>query len=175
MADPEFLSGPPGPDAIELARIIDRGIRESEMIDVKKLCIRKGELVWTVFLDIYPINNDGNLIDAAALAAISALRSAVFPKLEGDKVLFGEFTKTKLPLTIIPITTTFGVVDGKVIADPGREEEKWLDCRLSVAVSEKGDVHALQKSGEAGLDIETVDEIIGLAIKKGAEIRKVLK
>ncbi|MBQ5483192.1 MAG: RNA-binding protein, partial [Candidatus Methanomethylophilus sp.] len=39
MAHASFESGPPGEDAIELARVVDRGIRESGMIDVKQLCI----------------------------------------------------------------------------------------------------------------------------------------
>ncbi len=175
MADPEFLSGPPGPEAIELARVVDRGIRESGMIDTKKLCIKKGELVWTIFLDIYPLNNDGNLIDAASLAAVAALKSAVFPKLDGDKILYGEFTKTKVPLNVIPVTCTVVNIGGKSMVDPVLEEEKNFDARINVAVSEKGDVHAMQKGGNVGLDIDQVDEMIGLAVKKSAEIRKVLK
>ena len=144
-------------------------------IDMKKLCIRKGELIWTVFLDIYTINNDGNLIDAAALAAVAALKSAVFPKLDGDKILFGEFTKTKLPLVLVPITCTTAKIGDSIIVDPCRDEEQYIDTRLSIAVSEKGDIHAMQKGGEGGLEIKEVDEMIGLAIKKIAEIRKVLK
>ncbi len=80
LSSPEFLPGPPGVQATELARVVDRGIRESKMIDMKKLCIKKGELVWIVFLDIYTINEAGILIDAAALAAVIALKNAVFPK-----------------------------------------------------------------------------------------------
>ncbi|HHH80294.1 MAG TPA: RNA-binding protein, partial [Thermoplasmatales archaeon] len=32
MASPDFEAGPPREDAIELARVVDRGIRESEVI-----------------------------------------------------------------------------------------------------------------------------------------------
>src|SRR3989338_7278004 len=45
MASPQFESGPPGDQAIELARVVDRGIRESEAIDVRKLVIKEGEAV----------------------------------------------------------------------------------------------------------------------------------
>ena len=74
MASELFEKGPPSIEAIELARIIDRGIRESEVIDVKKLCIKEGEKVWSVMIDLYPMNNGGNLIDACALAAMAAPR-----------------------------------------------------------------------------------------------------
>src|SRR3989338_5346357 len=80
LSNPEFESGPPSIDSIELARIIDRGIRESKCIDFSKLCIKKGEKVWMVFIDIYPINDSGNLFDAASLAALAALKDAKFPE-----------------------------------------------------------------------------------------------
>ena len=35
MASPDFESGPPDSKSIELARVVDRGIRESKIIDIK--------------------------------------------------------------------------------------------------------------------------------------------
>ena len=66
MSNPEFELGPPGIQAIELARVVDRGIRESKALDFKKLCIAKGEKIWMVIIDICPINDAGNLFDAGA-------------------------------------------------------------------------------------------------------------
>ncbi|MEM4834687.1 MAG: RNA-binding protein, partial [Ferroplasma sp.] len=37
MAFPTFESGPPGEQAIEYSRVVDRGIRESKMVDTSKL------------------------------------------------------------------------------------------------------------------------------------------
>ena len=48
MASSDFEMGPPGVDAIELARVVDRSIRESEAIDMKKLCIETGKKMWIV-------------------------------------------------------------------------------------------------------------------------------
>ena len=175
LSSPEYLPGPPKENAIELARIIDRGVRESKMVDMKKLCIRKGELVWTLFLDIYTINDDGNLIDAAALAALAALKSAVLPKLKDDQVVYGEFTKTKLPLTIIPVTSTIVKIGDKLMVDPCLDEEESMETRLSVAVSEKGNVHAMQLGEIGGLTPEEVDEAIGMAKKTTEVLRKALK
>jgi len=175
LSSPEFLPGPPKEKAIELARIVDRGIRESKMIDMKKLCIRKGELVWTVFLDIYTINDDGNLIDASALAALAALKSAVLPKLKDDQVVYGEFTKTKIPLNFVPVTSTIVKVANKLMVDPCTEEEESMGARLSVSVSEKGNVHAMQLGGIAGLTEKEVDEAISMAKKTTEVLRKTLK
>ena len=57
-------------NAIELARIVDRGIRESGCIDLNCLCIANAKRVWILFLDIHVLEYDGNLIDAAGMAAI---------------------------------------------------------------------------------------------------------
>ena len=172
LSSPEFEPGPPNPQATELARVIDRGIRESGMIDVKKLCIKKGELVWMVFLDIYTINDDGNLIDASALASVVALRNTVLPKIEGDKVLFGEHTKEKLPLKKAPLTCTLVKIKDKIIVDPSLKEEKVMDARLSVAVSENNEINALQKGGDKGISIEDIEKMFDNATEKTKELRK---
>ena len=174
VASPSFELGPPSARATELARVVDRGIRESKAIDFKKLCIREGEKVWMVFVDIYPINDDGNLIDASVLAALAALKSARIPKLENDKVVYGEFTNEKLKLNKLPITFTFGKIDDKIIVDPNSKEEEILDARVSLSVYE-GNIHAMQKGENSGISIEDVEKMVDLAIKKEKEMRNLLK
>jgi exosome complex component RRP42 len=175
VSSPEFLPGPPNAQTIELARIIDRGIRESGMIDLKKLCIRKGELVWNIIIDIYTINDNGNLIDASALAAIAALKNAVLPELVDDKVQWGVFTKTKIPLKFEPINVTVYKIGKDLIIDANLEEEEAVDARLSVSVSETGNVHAMQKGGAIGMTIDEIDNAIGLAIKAVKPLRDAVK
>src|SRR4030043_448653 len=70
LASPAFEPGPPDESSVELARIVDRGIRESKMIDSSKLCIEAGKKVFVVFVDVYVLNHDGNLIDASALRSV---------------------------------------------------------------------------------------------------------
>jgi len=84
LSSPRFENGPPKFSAIELGRVIDRGLRESGFIDFEKLCIKEGEKVWTVFVDIYSINDDGNLLDAAGIGALIALKNAKMPKYDKE-------------------------------------------------------------------------------------------
>ena len=44
-----------------MARVVDRGIRESKAIDLEKLCVEAGKLVFVVFVDVYVLNHDGIL------------------------------------------------------------------------------------------------------------------
>jgi exosome complex component RRP42 len=120
LASPEFEAGPPSEDAIELARVVDRGIRESQCIDMEKLFIEP-EKVWSVFIDIHIINHGGNLIDAAAIAAVSALHNAQIPKIDGTKILRGDY-QAKLPVNHKPITVTICKVGDKIFVDPVLDE-----------------------------------------------------
>jgi exosome complex component RRP42 len=172
IASPDFESGPPGEDATELARVVDRGIRESESIDLEKLCLKEGEKAWEVFVDIHMINHDGNLIDASALAAIAALLKTQIPKIKDEKIIREDYEK-KLPMLHKPITVTVGKVLGKLLIDPTKEEEEVLESKLTVAVMENNNICAMQKSGDS-LSIEDIEKMIDLAITKTKELRKLL-
>ncbi len=174
LSSPDFESGPPDEWAIELARVIDRGIRESKAIDLKKLCIREGELCWILFIDAYTINNAGNLIDATALAAIAALKHTRMPKLDGDKILYGEYTKEKLPMLKTPVTCTMVKIGSSIIADAGLEEENVMDSRLSVSIY-NGKIHAMQKGGSKGINQEDIERMVELALLTTKELEEYIK
>lgn len=176
LSSPDFEAGPPSAQATELARIVDRGIRESQMIDLKKLCIKESEKVWMVYIDIYTINDDGNLIDASALAALAALKECRIPKYDEkeERVKYGEWTDKKIPLTKLPITVTIVKINNKILVDPNSKEEDVMDSRLSIAVSD-GKINAMQKGGDKGLKLNEVEEMIDLAIEKAKELKTFVK
>lgn len=174
IASPDFEAGPPSPDAVELARVVDRGIRESGSVDLGKMCITPGEKVWTVFVDIHIINHDGNLLDCAALAAITALRNAKVPKYDGTTVQRGEYERD-LPVLFKPINVTVGKVGDKFLVDPVFVEEGVLDTALSVSVRDDNKVCALQKMGAGILTAEDIGKMIDIAVAKSEELRKLVK
>src|SRR4030043_740889 len=119
LASPTFEPGPPDENSIELARIVDRGIRESKAIDTEKLCVEPGKKVFVVFVDVYVLNHDGNLIDASALAAMAALMNTKMPNYEVEdgevKIKAGY---SPLPLKDHPITVTVAKINDKLVVDP---------------------------------------------------------
>ena len=173
IASPEFELGPPGIQATEIARIVDRGIRESKAIDMKKLGIVSGEKSWLLFIDVYPVNDDGNLIDASALGTLAALKNTRYVNYENGKVKFGEFTDKKLELEKTPITFTFIKIGNSILLDPNAREEKAAEARLSIAVY-GGRIHALQKGGDRGFTEDEIEKMIDIAIKKEKDLKKVL-
>lgn len=177
LSSPRFEAGPPGIEAVEIARVVDRGIRESHSIDTKELCIEVGEKIWMVSIDICTVNDAGNLIDASAIAALAALEDAVFPDYDKkeNKVDYEKKTKNKLPLLKKPLPVTVYRVGKNFVVDPLREEEVVADARLTVATTTDGKLCALQKGGDAPLTIDEVDQMVALALEKAQELRKKLK
>jgi len=176
LSSTKYEAGPPNIEAIEMSRVIDRGIRECHAVDFKKLCIKEGEKVWLVFIDIYPINADGNLFDACSLAALAALKDAKFPKIDEDGVVdYKERTKNPLPLQKMPLECTVLKIKNKFFVDPTVDEEAAMDARITVAFTDKGVISAMQKGGRVPLKSEDIDQMIDLAAAKIKELRGHLK
>lgn len=176
FAAPSFEPGPPGEDAVELARVVDRGIRESKAIDLEKLCVEAGKLVFVVFIDVYVLNYDGNLIDASTLAALAALINTKMFKYTVEE---GEIVKqpgyTPLPVINYPISVTFSKIGDKLVLDAGMDEEEVMDARLTMTLDKDGKICAIQKGGGSGyFTKEEISEAAKIAEKKTAELRKIV-
>jgi len=175
LASSTFEPGPPDENSIELARVVDRGIRESKAIDVEKLCIEPGKKVFVVFVDVHVLNHDGNLIDASALAAVASLLNAKMPNYEiedGEVKIKSGYVP--LPIRKHPITVTFAKITDKLIVDPWLEEEQVMDARISMAVDDDGNICAIQKGGSGYFTADQVFEAAKIAKEKAKELRKKL-
>ncbi|MFA5572374.1 MAG: exosome complex protein Rrp42 [Crenarchaeota archaeon] len=176
VASPRFEPGPPDENSIELARVVDRGIRESRAIDTGKLCIEEGKKVFIVFVDVYVLNHDGNLIDASAIAAMAALMNTKMPNYEvKDGELKIKQGYKPLPMRNHPITVTLGKINNKLLVDPWLEEESVMDSRITFATGEDGNICAIQKGGSGYFTPQQILEASKIALDKAVELRKKLK
>ena len=174
LASPLFERGPPDEQSIELARVVDRGIRHADCIQTKKLCIKEEDAVYILFLDIYVINHDGNLIDASGVSALTTLVSSHVPKGEwkDDKVEWtGDYLNGKDIIKELPLVMTYGKIDDIVFLDPNLAEELVCDGRISISVTENN-ITSIQKSGAATFSIDEVKELCKKSIEMGRKHRK---
>lgn len=175
LASPGFEPGPPDESSIELARIVDRGIRESKAINTEKLVIDPGKKVFVVFVDVYVLNHDGNLIDASALAAMAALLNTKMGKYEiEDGEVKMKAGYEPLPLKRRPITVTCAKIGGKIIVDPWLDEEQVMEARISLAFDDDDNICAIQKGGTGFFQPKEVFEAASTAKEKAKELRKKL-
>lgn len=168
IANRNFEYGPPNKFAVEISRVVDRTIRESPLVDLKKLCIVEGSKVWKLHIDIYIVDFDGNIMDAACLGAVATLLTTKIPTATSvnGEITLDEDNLTTLPISNKSILCTVVKVNNQLIVDATYAEENLMDAGISIGFREDGSICAIQKSG---LNILTVDEV--LRSKKIAEIR----
>ncbi|MEM4936348.1 MAG: exosome complex protein Rrp42, partial [Sulfolobales archaeon] len=139
-ASPTFEPGPPDENAIELARIIDRSLRELKVIDMSKLAIIPGKKVWVVYIDIYVLDHDGNLVDASSIATLAALMNTYIPKVEveetGNIKVDRSVRLAPLPINSKVVTVTVAKAENVLFVDPDLDEESVAETKLIVAVSD---------------------------------------
>jgi exosome complex component RRP42 len=169
LSSPVFEPGPPTVEAIETSRVVDRAIRAADMVDLASLCITPGEKIWQCFVDIHCLDHAGNLIDAAMLAATSALAGTIVP---GKKFEVGE--DRPLKPKHLPIETTFVRLGDAIVVDPTREEEVACQGRLTIATDEAGNVVAMQKAKIGAFSPQDVMELTDRAFAHGDRLRKLI-
>jgi exosome complex component RRP42 len=172
-ASPFVEPGPPDEETIELARVVDRGIRESEMLALDKLALIPGKIVYTVFVDCSIINTDGNLFDATSYAVVLALLTSKFPIYETKDEKVVDTGKVQDPPTnTVPVSITFARIGDSLMLDPTTEEEVCMDARITLTTNSEGEYTAVQKGSNGYLTIEQVLQAADIAMTKGQELRQ---
>lgn len=177
LSHPTVETGPPQPHVIELARVVDRGIRESHMVDVSQLVIEKDKSVIGVFADNVVVDYDGNLFDACSYASVAALLTSKTPKWNwvDDSPTLVEGEDTPLPITTIPVSVTMGKIGNHIIVDPNGDEWESMDARITITTDGDGNICALQKGGFDGFTQDEINQCGEISVRVGAKIREKLK
>lgn len=180
IASPIFESGPPRAKAIELARVSDRAIRESKAVNNDSLVLISGKKVWILFIDIYVLDQDGNLFDACEIAALSALMNTRIPETKivtdedgNEDVEILETTKP-LKLDYTPISCTFSKIGKHIIVDPVLKEEGIEDARITFAFRDDDKICATQKGENGTFTVDELKKCIDIASERTKEIRSQL-
>jgi exosome complex component RRP42 len=171
-ASPYIEPGPPDEETVELARVVDRGIRESEMLDLSKLVLISGEIVYVIFVDCSVINADGNLFDATSYAVVSALLDSKLPIFEiRDRKVVDTGEKQNPPITTLPVSITAVRIGESIILDPTAEEEACMDSRITITTNSDHNFAAIQKGSTGAFTVEQLKRAAAMARIKGEEIR----
>ncbi|KAK6151303.1 hypothetical protein DH2020_013938 [Rehmannia glutinosa] len=145
----------------------------SGMIDLKELCLVGGKAAWMVYLDIYCLDADGALFDAALLSAVAAFSHCKFATVQipvvslnddGRIVLVSEDNggakkekepvnkdKRKLKLNSVPFSLTCILHKDYILADPTSEEESIMETYLTVVLDSSFQLVSFNKPGGPGL------------------------
>ncbi|GLD92489.1 hypothetical protein PINS_up001048 [Pythium insidiosum] len=188
MASQNFEVGRPSPLAIELARIVDRGIRECRALDTEALAIVAGEKVWSITCTIHVVDHGGNLIDCVSLAAIAAMMHYRRPEVsvQGSTTTvyrIDEHAAVPLSLHHIPISISFCFIERRdddtaepiVFMDPTDREERITDGSMTFTFNSFRELCAVHKIGGASISTTEVLRCANIAAARVAELTEFLK
>jgi len=179
MASPSFQANRPSDKAVELSRVVERGIKESRALDTEALCLVAGEKVWAIRCDVHVTDCGGNMTDAVNLAAVIALLHFRRPDVTvvGGKVtVHPTDDRQPMPLAIhhvpISLTCAFFKIDDqvKIVADPGLKEEAVCEGVLTVTVNVHKEICCVQKAGGLAISAAQVLFCSKLAASKAEQL-----
>ncbi|KAM7141317.1 exosome complex component RRP45 [Molossus nigricans] len=182
MAAPAFEPGRQSDLLVKLNRLLERCLRNSKCIDTESLCVVAGEKVWQIRVDLHLLNHDGNIIDAASIAAIVALCHFRRPdvSVQGNEVtLYTPEERDPVPLSIhhMPVCVSFAFFQQGtfLLVDPSEREERVMDGLLVIAVNKHREICTIQSSGGTMLLNEQVLRCSKIAGVKVAEITELIQ
>lgn len=163
MGAPHFEAGRQSDLAVQLNRLLEKCIKDSRCVDLESLCITAEEKVWAVRVDINILNHEGNLIDAASVAALAALSHFRRP----DVTTTGEQTiihdpaeRDPIPITLHhhPVCISYAIFDkgSYVVADPTAIEERVSEGQIVFGVNAYRELCGLHLGGNAPITMEMV-------------------
>eukprot|EP01122_Echinamoeba_exundans_P001038 TRINITY_DN10981_c0_g1_i1.p1 TRINITY_DN10981_c0_g1~~TRINITY_DN10981_c0_g1_i1.p1 ORF type:complete len:269 (+),score=40.80 TRINITY_DN10981_c0_g1_i1:19-825(+) len=177
ICNAQFRPGKPSDQAHAVAQLLnDLG---ATLLDTSNLTgeLSSGKYSWYLYADIYCLDYDGNILDAALASLIAALQNVRLPTLslsaEGQ-LQVSPTAETRLSLAHQPFSLSFGLLEEYVIVDPNAEEESLLNGTISIVMDDRGNVLNVLKSGGIGVSEPKLDECMNLTKKRVKELVTVL-
>eukprot|EP00898_Chlorokybus_atmophyticus_P009112 jgi/Chlat1/9201/Chrsp97S08467 len=139
----------------------------------------EGQAAWVIYLDLYCLDADGSLFDAALLAATCALADLRIPSVdmtdEGNVVPAAQKTHQRLSLGPPAYALTCSLYKGQVLADVSAEEEAFADCVVTTVVDTHDRLWSVYKPGGAsGASQATIRACIEASRKRARELEAIL-
>ncbi|KAI8853206.1 ribosomal protein S5 domain 2-type protein [Chytridium lagenaria] len=136
-------------------------------LDLHALCIIPGTTCWIVYVDVVILEYGGNAFDCIFQAVRGALNDARYPKATVEESaghyefeVADEETERLRGVENVPSTVTYFKIGSRSVLDPTPLEEMCSGARLTLAVNSKGNICAVQKGGQGGLEPNLLAEMI---------------
>uniref|UniRef100_A0A0D9XR95 Ribosomal RNA-processing protein 43 n=1 Tax=Leersia perrieri TaxID=77586 RepID=A0A0D9XR95_9ORYZ len=189
ICSPLVRPGRPAEVAPVISKALEDILISSGMLNLKELSLISGKASWLAYLDVYCLNADGSLFDAALISAVAAFTHLEIPLVSvGDdgrvftvggnegksKYELVNREKRKLMLTNIPFSLTCALHKDSVLADPTAEEESIVETSVTVVLDSSDQIVSIQKPGGGVTSMATITECISLAKDRRRKLREIL-
>ncbi|KAJ3701634.1 hypothetical protein LUZ61_005339 [Rhynchospora tenuis] len=192
ICSPMVRPGRPAEVAPVISKQLLDVIRSSGMVNLKELCLISGKASWIAYLDVYCLNADGSLFDAALLSAVAAFTHLQIPLVsvteegrvftvsseqeEKTKFELVNKEKRKLSLSSIPLPLTCVIHEDHILVDPTAEEETVMETSITLVLDTLGNLVSIYKPGGVGLaSTEIMKECITHTKRRMQELKTILE
>ncbi|ORZ32229.1 exosome complex component RRP43-like protein [Catenaria anguillulae PL171] len=175
LCSSKFKPGPPSAEAQTLSHFVHDLVQRSPIVDLESLCIEEGKAAWVVYADMTCLSHDGNVLDAAMIALVGALRNARLPKaiLDENAVRAPEERTELLKIVRAPLASTFISFDGHILADPTADEQDLMDQSTTVVVDGlniEGPLLSMYKAGGTPLKLDQLKSLVIQAQQRAEQV-----
>ncbi|KAM0792216.1 hypothetical protein ACM66B_004912 [Microbotryomycetes sp. NB124-2] len=182
MASTSYEAGRASDEEILMARLLEKSLRRSEAVDREALCIVAGQKVWSVRVDVHFLDDEGNMLDCAAIAAMTALRHFRRPDVEvvGEDVTIHSAAE-RVPVTLAihhsPLCMSFAFFgeDSVAVLDPTHLESQLAAGTLTLTLNAQGEICVLSKVGGTPLDADAIMNVVQIAATRVKEVDGLIK
>jgi exosome complex component RRP43 len=134
-------------------------------------------LAWHLSVDMYCLDYDGNVFDAALMALVAALHDVRLPTVSRDER--GQYVRSlertvPLKLNFVPISTTFALIDQFIIADPTDAESELETGSLSIVLDAAGAIVSVRKPGGSPIAVSALRKCVDVAKSRVSVVQKLL-
>ncbi|XP_019425162.1 PREDICTED: exosome complex component RRP43-like [Lupinus angustifolius] len=191
ICSPIVRPGRPAEAAPVISKQLSDTISSSGLVNLKELSLVNGKAAWMAYLDVYCLDADGALFDAALLSAVSALSHLQIPAVainddgkivlmyeeDGQKQAQEQVNKEKRKLTLksIPFSLTSILHKNYILADPTAEEESIMETLVTIALDSSGQLISLYKPGGSVLAYTAaLQDCVALTRQRVKELKSIL-
>lgn len=176
LCSSKFTKGRPSDQAQVVAQFLNyltKSIIAPEEFHCTGAEIESEGLAWYIWLDVYCLDYDGNILDTALLATIGALKNVTLPNVRNVNGVYCASTErpNSLKLRQYPYSLSFCMVDKFLICDPTSEEEQLKDGTFTIVVDENGGLIQLSKPNGRALEEEELSICIQRATQRANQVR----
>ncbi|KAI4462661.1 exosome complex exonuclease ribosomal rna processing protein [Holotrichia oblita] len=182
LGAPNFEAGRQSELSVQLNRLLEKGLKDSKAVDLESLCIKVNEKVWMFRVDVNVLNHEGNILDAASIAALAALSHFRRPDVtfDGEEFIIHTYAqKDPIPTVIhhYPVCISYAVFEnGEIIlADPNLLEENVSDAQFTIGLNGYKEVCGMHLGGSAAMNIDTILKTSQSAARRAKTIIEEIK
>ncbi|KAJ3018903.1 Exosome complex component RRP42 [Thoreauomyces humboldtii] len=162
----------------EYAQLMNRVLNGAHGgVDLKSLCIIPGSTCWILNVDALVLDYGGNLLDAIFLATRGALHNTRIPRATVEQSdgrvefeIADEETEVVRGWEDVPVAVSLSKIGYRHIVDATPLEELCSSARLTVAINRRGNLCALQKGGQGGIEPSLLAEMVQTAKQLGLSL-----